>query len=92
MHTYDTFVVSFEEFSETDRPNVQAKLDEAALDIDQTVWGTRATKGHGYLTAHLLAMSPMGNAAKLVAKDGTTTYETHYKRLLRIVTAGIRST
>ncbi len=86
------FLIAFPEFGEADTPLVQAKLDEAAREIDASVWLTRADDGQGYLAAHLLAMSPMGNAAKLVTKDASTTYETHYKRLLRIVTAGIRTT
>ncbi len=91
MHTVTTFVASFEEFSETDDELVQAKLNEAELLIDLVVWGKFATLGHGYMTAHLLAMSPGGNAAKLVKNDSTT-YEQHYKRLVRIATAGLRNT
>lgn len=86
------FLIRFPEFGEVDHPLLQAKLDEASREIDAGVWLTRADDGQGYLAAHLLAMSPMGNAAKLVAKDGSTTYETHYKRLVRVVTAGIRTT
>ncbi len=92
MHTFATFIAAFAEFSETDQAYVQAKLDEAALDIDECVWGTRATVGHGNLTAHLLVMSPYGNGAKLVEKETKTYYEIRYKALLRAVTAGIRST
>jgi hypothetical protein len=94
VHDTTSFFVSFPEFSEGGAPQlalVQAKLDEAQLQIDEDVWGDHADAGHGYLTAHLLAMSPMGNTAKLT--DGkTTTYEIHYRRLLGIVAAGIRST
>lgn len=94
MHTLSSFLVSFPEFSDGGAPQMalaQAKLDEAALQIDPAVWGVRTNLGHGYLTAHLLAMSPMGNTAKLIKND-TTTYEIHYLRLVRIVTAGLRST
>jgi hypothetical protein len=91
VHTRASFFVSFPEFSATDVNLVDAKLAEAAAEIDQDVWGDRATAGHGYLAAHLLAMSPFGNAAKLVDKSSTT-YEVHYKRLVRTVTAGIRYT
>ncbi len=94
MHTTSSFLVSFPEFADGSAPQlalIQAKLDEAELQIDVHVWGTRTNLGHGYLTAHLLAMSPMGNTAKLVKNDSTT-YEQHYNRLLRVVAAGIRST
>ncbi len=94
MHTISTFLVSFPEFSDSSAPQlalIQAKLDEAELELDATVWGDRTNSGHGYLTAHLLALSPLGNTAKLVKGDSTT-YWQHYVRLLRKVTAGIRST
>ncbi len=94
MHTLATFYASFPEFADGGAPQnalVQTKLDEAELDIDPAVWGAKATIGHGYLTAHLLAMTPLGNTAKLVA-DKTTTYEINYRRQLGIVAAGIRST
>lgn len=73
---------------------VDARLAEAARRIDPTVWLTLENDGHGYLTAHLLANNPLGNAAKLVAKgDGPrTVYEGEYQRLVRTVTAGLRST
>ncbi len=90
MHSLGSFLAAFAEFSETDQTYVQAKLDEAALDIDVRVWKTRATVGHGYLTAHLLVMSPFGNGAKLVEKETSSYYEKRYRSLLRTVTAGLR--
>ena len=93
MHTLATFLVSFPEFTSIDSAYVHAKLDEAELQIDPDVWGTLETAGHGYLAAHLLALSPFGNTAKLdVSKSVTTTYERHYRRLVGMVTQGIRST
>ncbi len=94
MHTRTTFLVSFPEFSEVDTAVVDAKLAEASRRIDASVWGDWENDGHGQLTAHLLANSPLGNAAKLVAKgDGPkTVYEGEYRRLVRMVGAGIRST
>lgn len=86
------FLIAFPEFGEVDTALVDAKLAEALRSIDAVVWDTRADDGQGYLTAHLLAFSPMGNAAKLVSAGGTTTYEAHYKKLVRTVAAGIRST
>jgi hypothetical protein len=94
MHTISSFLASFPEFNDGSDPQnnlVQAKLDEAALEVDPGVWGGLQNLGHGYLTAHLLASSPMGNTAKLVATQ-MTTYEKNYRRLLGTVTAGLRNT
>jgi hypothetical protein len=89
--TVDAFVLAFPEFSEVDAPYLQSKIDEAGRQIDPNTWGVRADDGQAYLAAHLLALSPLGNAAKLVAKDGSTTYEKHYKRILTLAAGGFRS-
>ena len=88
------FLASFPEFSEVDAATIDARLAEAWRRIDPTVWGALADDGHGQLTAHLLANSPLGNAAKLSAKGDApkTVYEGEYRRLQRTVTAGIRTT
>lgn len=70
-----TFADRYPEFAPVvaDRPTyVQSKLDDAETEIDVTVWGDKAERGHGLLTAHLLAMSPYGANAALRSKDGTT--------------------
>lgn len=69
---------------------VQAKLDEAAEQIDETVWGTRAEAGHGNLTAHLLALEPFGQDARMVAKDGSTVWGTRHEELAKIVGGAYR--
>lgn len=89
--TYSAFIAAFAEFAETDQPYVQSKLDAAARQIDVKVWAEIAEDGHGQLTGHMLAMSALGNAGKLVTTS-TTTYGVEYLRLLRMRTAGIRST
>ena len=89
------FVASFPEFSETDIDVVDAKLAEASRRIDPTVWQQWENDGHGQLAAHLLANSPLGNTAKLNPKDTDapkTVYEGEYRRLMKMVGAGIRST
>ena len=70
---------------------VGAALNDAALMIDACVWGNLAGQGHGYLTAHRLALSPFGQQARMVSKGGTTSYETHYDELVRIVGSGFRA-
>lgn len=91
LHTPQTFINSFPEFKLAPIGYVQAKLAEAARQIDVNTWGDKAPDGQGYLAAHLMALSPFGNTAKLTA-DSTTTYELHYRRLLQIVSCGYRNT
>jgi hypothetical protein len=91
LHTSVTFIESFPEFAKAPVALLNAKLAEASRQVDQATWGDKAIDGHGYLTAHLLALSPFGNTAKLT-QDSSTTYETHYRRLLGIVACGIRNT
>ena len=91
MHTRTTFLERYPEFAETDAAVVDAALDEAEEQIDSDVWGRFENAGHGALTAHLLADSPFGNAAKLKAKDGSepsTIYERRYRRLVKLVGIG----
>jgi Protein of unknown function (DUF4054) len=85
------FQARFPEFKSTDTTLVSTALNDAALLIDRCVWGVLAGQGHGYLTAHRLALSPFGQQARMVAKDGkSTTYLTHYERLVGIVGSGYR--
>lgn len=70
---------------------VQAKLDEAAEDIDETVWGGKAEFGHGALAAHLIAMSPFGAQAGLRTEDGkTSVYWSRYEDLQTAVGTAYR--
>ena len=83
-----TFRVRFPEFDAVQDPLVQAALDEADLSIDRDEWKTKADAGQMYLAAHKLALSPYGQQARLVAKDGSSTYEAHYKGLMMSVAIG----
>lgn len=93
--TLDQFKTAFPEFRTAEMGLVNAKLSEAYQQIDLSVWDTGANGpksgiGQGYLTAHLLALSPFGQNARMVAKNGTTTYWVHYKNLQRQVCQGFR--
>lgn len=91
--SYADFMIRFPEFSLVSEEMVQAFLDDAELEMDTATWGTLLDVGHGYLTAHKLTLSPMGQNARLATeKGGTTTYEQHYRRLQRSVCNGYRVT
>jgi len=95
----DQFLTAFPEFADTDASLVNAKLVEASLELDLTnTWGPFSTPGqpqtvadtaHGYLTAHKLALSPMGQNARLIPQDGVTTYKRHFDDLVRKTTIGV---
>jgi Protein of unknown function (DUF4054) len=94
------FRTQFPEFRGVNDSVVTAMLGAAFLEIDVCVWGgystvtgtpgTKADQGQAYLTAHKLATSPFGQNAKLVAKDGSTTYFKTYMTLVRQVSSGFR--
>ena len=75
------FRVRFPEFGQVDDSLVEAALDEAELELSTTIFRTQFDAAHGALTAHKLALSPYGQAARMVAKDGSTTYEKHFNKL-----------
>lgn len=82
------FRKQFPEFINVPDVLITAMLTAAALEVDPEVWGVKADQGQAYLAAHKLALSPWGNNARLVARDGSTTYETHYRRLVVQVARG----
>lgn len=87
-----TFRTQFPEFKGVSDSVVSAWLAAAALEIDISLWGMKADQGQGLLTAHKLATSPFGQSARMVAKDGTTTYWFNYQKLVRQVSSGYRVT
>ena len=76
------FRTRFPEFNPASDAMVSAKLAEAEDDLDTTVWGDQFDKGHGWLTAHLLAESGHGQG---VNKDGTTNYGRRFGTLAKRV-------
>lgn len=96
---HTTFVAAFPAFKKTARETVEVKIAEAERQIDRAVWGELADDGIGYLAAHLLAMMPGGEHARLIPRnakpvrgEALTTYERQYKRLVKMVASGFRVT
>lgn len=86
----ETFKASFPEFKSTADELIQAQLDRAARHCDASVYLDKHEDAVLYRAAHLLALSPQGAAAKMVNKDGTTTYEKHFNEIRSEVGAGFR--
>ena len=76
--TTAVFKARFKAFTNVSNDLVQAKLDEAERDIDETAWGDQAEDGHAYRAADLLVLS--GYAGE-VSKDGTTSYGRRFAEL-----------
>ena len=90
------FIARYPEFKATSTDLVGAMLNDAALMIDCGVWGPKAGQGHGYLTAHRLALSPFGQQARMVipakgTTPATSTYKVQYDELVGIVGSGFRT-
>ena len=86
--TLSEFRAQFPEFQNVPDALCNSMLTAALGEINVEIWGTLKDQGQGYLAAHKLALSPYGNAARLVAKDGTTTYGNHYRDLIMTVSEG----
>lgn len=78
------FRALFPEFKTAPDPLVQSRLDQAALRVDTSVFGTRINEGHGLKAAHLLAISPYGQMARMSSKAGDSTYNVQYRELVTI--------
>lgn len=92
MVDVQTFTDRFAEFEGVDEPYIQRFLNAAISEVDPVVWGDKADEGILYLTAHKMALSPAGKAARLVAPDQASTYEKEFRRLVKIVASGYRVT
>ena len=88
--TLETFAARFPEFDAAPTNMIEACIAEAAVQIDSTVYGAKYDAAVMNLAAHLIATNPLGEMARLQAKDGTTTYLKHYQNLKRMVASGFR--
>jgi hypothetical protein len=88
--TLETFSARFPEFDAAPANLVEACIAEAAVQIDATVYGTKYDAAVQNLAAHLIATNPLGEMARLQAKDGSTVYQKHYEKLKRMVASGFR--
>lgn len=86
-----TFRAQYPEFEKCPDPLATAFLNDAAGQIDSTVWGIHTDRGHGLLTAHLLSMAPNGQFARLESDKAQSTYGVQYEKLRNTVACAIRT-
>lgn len=82
------FRALFPELEKASDALVTSFLGVAGLDISCFVWGPKADNGTYFHAADLLCKSPFGQAARLVAKDGSTTYGNVYEAMKRALGCG----
>lgn len=77
-----TFRAQYPEYATAPDALVDAYLARATARVDAGVWGALKDEGIGLLTAHLLALAPNGQFARLQSNKGETTYGKEYDRLV----------
>lgn len=82
------FLMFYPEFAAAPAASVSFALGAALSRTPVDVWGDLLSLGVFSLTAHLVAMSPGGEAMRLAGE--TTIYEKERNRLNRIVASGYR--
>ncbi len=87
--TVQRFQKAFPEFKGTEYQLVQQKLNHAILRLNATVFGTFLDDAVMLLTAHLLAISPMGEKVRLNKDMSDTIYNRELKQIKKEVTIGI---
>lgn len=88
MNHFD-FKVRFPEFKTAGDPLIQSCLDQAAAHVSAAVLGALYDEAHGLKAADMLARSPGAIAARLVQKDGSTTYSRQFSDCLRAKVVGV---
>lgn len=78
--TRDEFVLLHPEFGTAASSTVTRVLAEVELEVGDT-WGDERSKVVALEACCRLAMSPAGRAARLAAKDGSSTYSVRLQRL-----------
>jgi hypothetical protein len=82
------FRTRYPEFRTAPDPFVQAVLDSAATELNATEIGAPFDEAHGLLTAHKIAISPLGTNSRVLNDAGETTYQVELDRVLaRAITA-----
>lgn len=84
------FKAEFPEFDNTENAVIQSRLSMASRQINATVWGAKTNDGIKMLAAHLIALAPLGEQAKLRHENRGTIYGDQYEALKAQVAYGFR--
>ncbi len=90
--TLPRFRNTFPEFRKTADSEIESKIAIAKLRITESVWGAKTDAGVLFLSAHMVALAPAGQNAKLKPENAAkTVYWVEYRSILRSVTYGLRT-
>lgn len=87
--TLANFRIAFPAFATASDALVNANLAFAAARLSASVLGASYDEAHGCLTAHLLATDPGGQSARMVNKDGSTTYSVRLNAIKMACVPGV---
>lgn len=73
-----TFKARFPEFSRLPDPTIKDAIARGTARTNSTVMGDQTDEAIGYMAAHLLALSPYGQQARLSEPGKMTTYYQHW--------------
>ena len=82
------FLMRFPEFQSLTQDYIELILDESKAELNEVIWDKQYRAGVLFLSADKLALSPLGEPARLAPGDGMTTYRQEFERLRKIVSAG----
>ena len=85
-----TLRARFPEFTNTPDSLVDASIADAKLMVDSVYYGTRYDMAVTYYAAHLIAVNPLGEMARLDKKADTTTYWLLFESVKRATGTGFR--
>lgn len=85
--TPSTLIADFPEFSAVDTARIQGAIDGAELTTDRTLF-TDPDTVVTLLACHMLAVSPMGQNARLLTDKGQSVYGTEYESMVRAAAGG----
>lgn len=91
--TESSLKTRFPEFNNATTALVEASISDAQSLVDSAWYGSKTDMAVTYLAAHLLAMNPLAELARLTFKESgriTTAYEQLYKKVRRSIGAGCR--
>jgi hypothetical protein len=88
--TSEAFLVEYPEFGPAESELVEGKLAAAARRVGIDTWGDRYEDAVYVLAAHLLAISPFGQQARLSSSSAESTYGRTFEEMRVEATFGYR--
>lgn len=88
--TFTTLRVRYPEFVPTPEALITASIVDAELMVDRTVYGSKSDMAVTSYAAHLIAINPLGEMARLDKKSDKTTYLLAFNAIKRSTAAGFR--